>query len=1062
MGKLILENFGWEESRTNLVYNKLNEIINKIDQAIKLKNNIIVYLQKNDRTNEMSRAEYDGGVIILYESTPDFMGDFIHELGHQFFRYDKLDIISKLKLENIFNKLKNEDGDGRIFIQKHTYSNEKEVLATLFKWYILGKVSNIGYLEVLNNYQPEGVKLIERLLRKDSIEKSEKRIYFKTNKNLLLKSLTFSGHKLQGRTKFQGVDISIENRKGSYREGTDNNGKKWKTYMKYPYGYIRGTVGKDKDHLDCYIGPNKNSEVVFVVHQNDPETSKYDEDKVMLGFDSGKQAKKAYLGQYDSPKFFGTMTTMSIDEFKEKIFSKQFKGTMVKSLDGGFIEEIDYDWGCDKDGLLKSRKLPIGSTRTWGGKTYRKVGDGVWREIGEKKEKININELNKNSNDYFYHITSKDSIKKITSEGIKESKTGQLGKGVYLANTPNDTLGYKFSNFEEGIMIRVNKKELKNRYKNSLEEWKDQIILKEKKIHPYFIEIFKKNKWDKLMKSNAIYSEELQKSKDFPVGTIRTWKGKKMQKVSKDKWVPYTTKKLVLRKEENKDLIEEIPIKNLNKGIDFKANERFLNDEIKSIFNKEDLLKKQNENNKAIEKIMKKIALYNNKELSQKIIQEITILQKEVDNLFDIRDNLENEISLANELKKINIKKIESFAKNLTPVHSLSTDKFLKVLESGGLKSLDQLEESGRNSVYAYIESEIRPKYGNKIAELLYEDRKKSDGGIIPVTFELLKKELGEEEYKKSFQNILGKIVDLALEDKKGAIGYEVDKELGTNKHVFSIIGPNGNGSGYGEISIILKQDIMRHPDFNMTPVAGTSFYSGEMYDHREWSEKSSTRLEDSSVLDKFVGKTIIRKDNGEAFELMEIQRETDKTVAIVKVLEKKTKKSVTYHARSLHRIFENMPNTIEGIDEKTHFNKSKLNAKENQKYYEYMAKDIAAQGSIDDYLERQSHGKWEGHLPAFVPTSMFAEVVMKKDIYFKIENRYILSTELGTATKEELDRIVEKYKGKGGDFLRSMEYKILSNRIKKKLNITLVNESSDILPYMNKGFKEGKWRNKK
>lgn len=65
------------------------------------------------------------------------------------------------------------------------------------------------------------------------------------------KSLTYSGHKLQGRTKLYGMDISIENKKGSYRSGVDSDGHKWKTLMHYDYGYIRGTVGVDKDHLDC-------------------------------------------------------------------------------------------------------------------------------------------------------------------------------------------------------------------------------------------------------------------------------------------------------------------------------------------------------------------------------------------------------------------------------------------------------------------------------------------------------------------------------------------------------------------------------------------------------------------------------------------------------------------------------------------------------------------------------------------------------------------------------------------------------------------------------------------
>ena len=146
------------------------------------------------------------------------------------------------------------------------------------------------------------------------------------------KSLTYSGHKLQGRTKLYGMDISIENKKGSYRSGVDKDGHKWKVLMHYDYGYIRGTVGVDKDHLDTYVGPDKKANKVYVVHQNDPVTHKYDEDKCMLCFSSAADAKAAYMKQYDRPGFYGSMTTMTIEQFKSFIFSH--KGKMVhKSFD---------------------------------------------------------------------------------------------------------------------------------------------------------------------------------------------------------------------------------------------------------------------------------------------------------------------------------------------------------------------------------------------------------------------------------------------------------------------------------------------------------------------------------------------------------------------------------------------------------------------------------------------------------------------------------------------------------------------------------------------------------
>jgi hypothetical protein len=148
---------------------------------------------------------------------------------------------------------------------------------------------------------------------------------------LLGKSLTWSGHKLQDRYRFAGLDISVENKKGSTRKGVDKDGHKWSCYMNFDYGYIRGSVGVDDDHVDVYIGPDESAENVYVVHQNDPVTGKYDEDKVMLGFNSIKVARQAYLKQYDRPGFLGSIDTLPLEDFKKKVLSKKNHGKMVKS-----------------------------------------------------------------------------------------------------------------------------------------------------------------------------------------------------------------------------------------------------------------------------------------------------------------------------------------------------------------------------------------------------------------------------------------------------------------------------------------------------------------------------------------------------------------------------------------------------------------------------------------------------------------------------------------------------------------------------------------------------------
>lgn len=132
-----------------------------------------------------------------------------------------------------------------------------------------------------------------------------------------------------GTINFRGITIHVENKPGSVREGVG-----WKTHMKLPYGEIQGTLGIDGDKLDVYVGPKRDCENVYIVHQNftrGPSKGKYDEDKVMLGFDNFMEAKDAYLAHYDSPKFFRSMTVMSFPLFKQALKRKEVHGEKVAS-----------------------------------------------------------------------------------------------------------------------------------------------------------------------------------------------------------------------------------------------------------------------------------------------------------------------------------------------------------------------------------------------------------------------------------------------------------------------------------------------------------------------------------------------------------------------------------------------------------------------------------------------------------------------------------------------------------------------------------------------------------
>lgn len=125
----------------------------------------------------------------------------------------------------------------------------------------------------------------------------------------------------------EGMDISIENPKGSVRSGTDEDGKAWEHVMNSHYGYFLKTEGKDGDHIDVFVSENPTNKV-FVVDQINPKTKEFDESKVMLGYNSIDEAKDAYMENYDANwQGFGNITEVGLDPFKKWLYdgSKQRK-----------------------------------------------------------------------------------------------------------------------------------------------------------------------------------------------------------------------------------------------------------------------------------------------------------------------------------------------------------------------------------------------------------------------------------------------------------------------------------------------------------------------------------------------------------------------------------------------------------------------------------------------------------------------------------------------------------------------------------------------------------------
>ncbi len=138
-----------------------------------------------------------------------------------------------------------------------------------------------------------------------------------------------AGNYKKAHVNVRGLNIAIENPRGSTRSGTDNDGNKWEVKMHNHYGYIKRTEGADGDHVDVFIGPNPDSDKVFVVDQVNADGS-FDEHKVLMGFDSKLKARSGYKSNYSSGWKVGPITSMTIEEFKAWVKSSDTKSPINK------------------------------------------------------------------------------------------------------------------------------------------------------------------------------------------------------------------------------------------------------------------------------------------------------------------------------------------------------------------------------------------------------------------------------------------------------------------------------------------------------------------------------------------------------------------------------------------------------------------------------------------------------------------------------------------------------------------------------------------------------------
>ncbi len=99
--------------------------------------------------------------------------------------------------------------------------------------------------------------------------------------------------------KIHGIPVAVEVKEGHDRVKYEPDGSlKFKAKQYADYGAILGTKDADGMNTDVMVGPHKDSDKAYIIDQRKHSTGKFDEHKVMLGFNKRKKAIKAYTKSY--------------------------------------------------------------------------------------------------------------------------------------------------------------------------------------------------------------------------------------------------------------------------------------------------------------------------------------------------------------------------------------------------------------------------------------------------------------------------------------------------------------------------------------------------------------------------------------------------------------------------------------------------------------------------------------------------------------------------------------------------------------------------------------------
>ena len=227
--------------------------------------------------------------------------------------------------------------------------------------------------------QPESKKLLSPPDARRGVPLNLSEAVTKISQDNATREQRTAGNYKKEHLRIHGLDISIENPKGSVRDTEDEFGRGWSGKIPFDYGYIRGTIGADDQQVDICVGKKKNSPDVFVIDQDkishDDLDQGFDEHKVMIWFKDGHKAYKEYCkGNTDGkgPLRCGVITRLSFSDFKSWLKT----GDLKRPISEQGIGQVIHRRG---DGVWKDA--------SGGQDTISSSTGHLWYDQGQKKKR---------------------------------------------------------------------------------------------------------------------------------------------------------------------------------------------------------------------------------------------------------------------------------------------------------------------------------------------------------------------------------------------------------------------------------------------------------------------------------------------------------------------------------------------------------------------------------------------------------------------------------------------------------------------------------------------------